>query len=125
MNPKLPARLHSEHVTIRAMVAIYCQAQHGSTRKELCRDCREVLAYAEKRLALCPFQGHKPTCGNCTVHCYKPALRERIRRIMRFAGPRMLWHHPWMAIRHLIDSRRSAPVLTAPPSGKNSRRTQS
>ncbi len=85
-----------------------------------------MVAYAEKRLALCPFGADKPTCGKCTVHCYKPALRERVRRIMRFSGPRMLWHHPLMAICHLLDSRRPAPplnlpVVPAPPAEDNRR----
>jgi len=130
MNPGLPPRLQSEKTGIRAMVAIYCRAHHGSGQKEMCRDCQEVLVYAETRLTHCPFQENKPTCGNCTVHCYKPVLRERIRRIMRFAGPRMIWRHPLMAIRHLIDSRRPAPALgaaqsTSSSSSKDRRRKQS
>ena len=45
-------------------------------------------------------------CSNCTVHCYRPEMRERIRTVMRYAGPRMLFHHPVMAIRHMIESQR-------------------
>jgi hypothetical protein len=29
---------------------------------------------------------------------------------MRYAGPRMIWSHPIMALRHLIDGRRKAPI---------------
>ena len=46
----------------------------------------------------------KTFCSNCTVHCYRPEMRERIRTVMRYAGPRMLFHHPVMAIRHMIES---------------------
>jgi hypothetical protein len=33
-------------------------------------------------------------------------MREKIREVMRFSGPRMIFHHPIMAIRHLIECRR-------------------
>jgi hypothetical protein len=31
-------------------------------------------------------------------------MREKIREVMRFSGPRMLFHHPITAIRHVIES---------------------
>ena len=34
-----------------------------------------------------------------------------MKRIMRWAGPRMLWRHPILTIRHLIDDRRPVPEL--------------
>ena len=39
-----------------------------------------------------------------SVHCYQPQMRGQIRQGMRYSGPRMLFHHPVMAIRHLIES---------------------
>lgn len=39
-----------------------------------------------------------------SVHCYQPQMREQIRQVMRYSGPWMLFHHPVMAIRHLIES---------------------
>jgi len=32
-------------------------------------------------------------------------MRERVRVVMRTAGPRMIWRHPILAIRHVIDGR--------------------
>jgi hypothetical protein len=32
-----------------------------------------------------------------------------MRTVMRYAGPRMLWRHPLLAVAHLIDGRRPAP----------------
>lgn len=87
------------------MLHIYCRAHHG-TRGRLCADCEELLSYADKRLTRCPFQQDKTTCGNCTVHCYNPHMRQRIREVMRYAGPRMVFHHPVLAIRHLLDNRK-------------------
>ncbi len=40
----------------------------------------------------------KTFCANCKVHCYKPQMREQIRQVMRFSGPRMLLYHPVLAI---------------------------
>lgn len=88
------------------MISLYCRGQHNS--HQLCEDCSELWDYAEERLEKCPFGVEKPTCQNCTVHCYKPEMRERVKEAMRYAGPRMIWHHPVMAIRHLIKNKKSA-----------------
>ena len=104
-------RLARELKTIDAMIGIYCQRQHG-TKNGLCPACREILAYATVRLEKCPFQSEKPTCANCTVHCYRSDMRERVRDIMRFSGPHMSYRHPILAFMHLaIDNRREAPQL--------------
>lgn len=87
-----------------AMIRLYCRARHGG--RELCTECRALAEYAGSRLDRCPFGEGKPTCVDCPVHCYAPAMRERIREVMRWAGPRMLWRHPVLAIRHLLDGRR-------------------
>lgn len=103
-----------EFRTIAAMLRMYCRAHHGATERELCPDCAALHDYAHRRLARCVFGEAKPTCATCTVHCYKPAMRNQVRRVMRWAGPRMLWRHPLLAIRHLIAERRPAPVLHRP-----------
>jgi YbgA-like uncharacterized protein len=101
-------RLARELATILAMVRIYCRDLHA-TRAELCDECRPLMDYATRRLDRCVFGEEKPTCANCKVHCYNAEMRERIRTVMRYAGPRMLWRHPVLAIVHLIDGRRAAP----------------
>lgn len=68
-------------------------------------------AYADKRLDKCVFGENKPACKQCPVHCYQPAKREEMKQIMRWAGPRMLWRHPILTIRHLLDDRRPVPPL--------------
>ncbi|MFZ5766001.1 MAG: nitrous oxide-stimulated promoter family protein [Thermodesulfobacteriota bacterium] len=102
-------RMQREETTIAAMIAIYCRRHHGGGN-DLCQDCRELLAYARKRLRHCPFQEGKTTCGNCAVHCYKPAMRERIRQVMRAIGPGMIFSHPFLAFMHLLDGMRRKPV---------------
>ena len=36
----------------------------------------------------------------------KKDMREKIREVMRFSGPRMIFPHPVMAIRHVIESKK-------------------
>lgn len=99
-----------EEKTIGAMVGIYCHGLHG-TRGKLCPDCTDVFEYALKRLDKCRFQADKPSCGNCPIHCYKPDMREKVKDIMRYSGPRMLYRHPVLALFHFIDGFRKAPPL--------------
>ncbi|MCP4536559.1 MAG: nitrous oxide-stimulated promoter family protein [Chloroflexi bacterium] len=55
-------------------------------------------------IAKCPFQEGKTTCANCALHCYKHNMRERIRIVMRYTSPRMLYQHPILAVLYLLDS---------------------
>ncbi len=104
-----------EFKMIAAMLRMYCRTHHGSKDALLCSECSELHDYAYRRLERCVFGDVKPTCANCTVHCYKSSMGECIRVVMRWAGPRMLWHHPILAIRHMIDGRLPAPALHRSP----------
>ena len=109
MATALPPNLARDLETVTAMVRIYCRAHHGRTGAALCEACAELAGYAELRLSKCPFGPEKTTCRECPVHCYRPGEREAMKHVMRFAGPRMLWRHPWLAARHLWLERRGAP----------------
>ena len=95
-------RIAEEKHTVETMIRLYCRKRHGVTDGELCPDCRTLLHYATQRLDCCRYAEAKPTCDACTVHCYKPEMREQIRQVMRYSGPRMIWYHPFMAITHVI-----------------------
>jgi hypothetical protein len=102
--PSENPRITREKETIRAMVGIYCRGNHTPTAgSELCDECRALLDYALARLDHCPNAMNKPPCAKCTVHCYKPSRREQIKAVMRYAGPRMLWEHPILAVRHWMQ----------------------
>ncbi len=94
-------RLMREEETIRVMIGIYCHGNHG-TKSQLCPDCVELMSYAKARLAKCPFKKAKTTCAKCPVHCYKPTMRDRVKDVMRYAGPRMTTRHPILALFHFI-----------------------
>ena len=75
----------------------------------MCAECDDLLGYARRRLAGCRYAAAKPTCAKCPAHCHKPEMRERVRAVMRYSGPRMLKRHPVLAAAHLADGRRKAP----------------
>ncbi len=97
--------ISQEQKTVAAMIRVYCQARHGPDGP--CEACGELLTYAHTRLAACRFGDGKPTCRQCPTHCYRKDMKTRITEVMRFAGPRMLRHHPILAVRHLLAERRS------------------
>lgn len=92
-----------EKQLVSQMIALYCRKNHKH-KKDLCNDCKSLKEYAEMRIDKCPFMETKTFCSNCKVHCYKQQMREQIRAVMRFSGPRMIFYHPIIAIRHVIES---------------------
>ena len=103
-------RLNREWETLEAMIKIHCRDHHAAPAG-LCAECRQLLDYAGARLERCRFGAEKPTCAKCPVHCYQRARREQVRVVMRYAGPRMLWEHPVMSLRHWLDGFRRAPKV--------------
>lgn len=97
--------MEREARTLALMIRRFCRDHHQG-RDGLCSECQALLAYAQRRLRLCPFQENKTTCGNCPRHCYAPGQRRKIQDVMRYAGPRMLLSHPLLALAHLIDGLR-------------------
>lgn len=91
------------------MIALYCRKNHGG--RQLCPDCAALDAYARQRSDKCPFMETKTFCSNCRVHCYQPQMREKIRAVMRFSGPRMIFHHPIVAVRHAIETKKEKKRL--------------
>ena len=104
----LPMSQTREERTIRAMVAIYCRRHHRQ-QADVCSDCAALLDYARARLGKCLFGEDKPVCASCPIHCYRPAMREQIRDVMRYAGPRMLLRHPGLALSHMFHKRKPVP----------------
>jgi len=104
-------RISREGNTVAVMIAFYCRKHHLADG--FCTQCEELLEYANERLEKCPFGERKTTCAKCPVHCYRLEMRQRIRAVMRYSGPRMIYKHPVMAIRHLMDGRRKEPLPIA------------
>ena len=99
-----------EKQLVSEMIALYCRKNHGS-KGSLCSECSALNEYARSRSDKCPFMENKTFCSNCKVHCYSPHMREKIRIVMRYSGPRMIFHHPVTAIRHVVETRREAAKI--------------
>ena len=97
----MKSRIEREKVTIGHMIRIYCHHHHPGGN--LCDDCQGLLEYAHQRVDKCIFGADKPVCAECKVHCYKKDMREKVREVMRYAGPRMLLRYPVLAVMHMID----------------------
>ena len=108
--PKIAKRRVREEKTISQMVALYCAGNHErASRTEtavcgeaVCPECAKLDEYAALRTRRCRKMHVKTSCDACENHCYKPEMRERIRQVMRYSGPRMITRHPIAAIRHLL-----------------------
>jgi len=100
-----------EKKTIGYMTQIYCKNHHNTKGGEICKECSEFEEYAFIRLDKCPFQDKKSTCGKCLIHCYRPDMKEKVKVVMRYSGPRMLSYPPTLALHHAWDSHRKAPKL--------------
>ena len=112
----LTKRERKDFRVLALFTAVFCRARHGGVARgdvtdcgrfgitpgayPVCHDCAEFLAYACERRSRCPLTP-KPTCKDCTVHCYRPGHREKVREIMRFSGMYLikrgrldlLWHY--------------------------------
>lgn len=101
----IESKREREKKMVSQMIALYCRKNHG-TKGMLCPECAALNLYARQRSDKCLFMEIKTFCSNCKVHCYKPEMREKIRAVMRFSGPRMIFHHPVAAICHVIETKK-------------------
>ena len=92
-----------EKELIPGMIRMYCHGHHGTKGKEVCEDCRALTEYAEFRLSKCPFKKNKQFCSFCRIHCYTPENREKIKAVMKYSGPRMMFTHPVFATGHVVQ----------------------
>ncbi len=93
--------LFREFLSVMYMIEIYCSWKHQESTNP-CSDCLDLIEYAKNRLTKCPFQDSKPACRNCKIHCYQEPYKSKIKQVMRFSGPLMLFYHPILAVKHLV-----------------------
>ena len=99
---KIKNKRQEELETVSFMIEIFCRGKQGSDKGDLCEECKELMEYVKKRVQNCPMMEEKTFCSACKIHCYRGKERENIREVMRYSGPRMLFHHPIAALRHLF-----------------------
>ncbi len=93
---------YEKHV-VENMIRLYCRKKHSS--KTLCEECKTLNNYAQERLTKCSFGDSKAACKDCNIHCYSKQMKERIREVMRFSGPRMIFYYPTDFVLHLFKKR--------------------
>jgi len=98
-----------ERDSISKMITIYCNKHHNSGQN-LCEDCTIISEYASKSISLCPYGAVKPVCGKCPSNCFRGDMHGKMVKIMRFAGPRMLYKHPILTVRHILDAIKKPPA---------------
>lgn len=101
---EIEAERKKEVHVVHEMIGLYCHHYHKTGRNELCPDCQELFAYTCERTMKCPFMRTKTFCNQCKVHCYEPGMRQKIREVMRYAGPRMMLYHPILCLWHMITT---------------------
>lgn len=120
--PELADKRAREAQMVSQMIALWCRGHHGGGHTNvqtaggdapacvklgfrvitLCPECAELREYAVARIERCPHMGTKTFCSACPSHCYRPAMREKIREVMRWSGPRMIRYRPITAVRHAM-----------------------
>lgn len=101
--PKELKAWEKERKLIPVMIKKYCHGKHGTKGEEVCEECRALTEYALFRLEKCPFKVNKKFCSFCKIHCYKPDMREKIKDVMKWSGPRMIFTHPVFAFKHVFQ----------------------
>ncbi|WP_303869063.1 nitrous oxide-stimulated promoter family protein [Acetobacterium wieringae] len=94
-------KIDQEKRTLIVMIKIYCRKKHHT--KHLCAECQALLSYALNRLDHCRYGENKGFCKHCPSHCYNKANQLKIRKVMGFSGPQLIFYHPIMVIRHLLS----------------------
>lgn len=97
---EIAAKRRKEQDTVRFMIGLYCHRKHKTKGDCLCEACQKLADYAAARVEHCPHMEDKTFCSSCKTPCYRPDMREQIRTVMRFSGPRMIFYCPQMLIQH-------------------------
>lgn len=103
MKRTVQEKREKEKRIVSLMIGIYCHGRHKTPRGSFCPECEQLREYAHKRSDLCRFMETKTFCSKCSVHCYKPDMRDKIRTVMRYAGPRMIIYYPIEAVHHFFE----------------------
>ncbi len=101
--------IDKEKRIVAQMITLYARYHRHEPGIE--QEMENLRVYCMARLEHCRWGEGKPACQHCQVHCYAPEKRERIRQVMRWAGPRMLWHHPGAVLWHLFHHREPKEIF--------------
>lgn len=86
---------------VAEMIGIYFRAKHKS-REDLCKACKELEIYSNKKTDNCRNKNKKVICKNCSTQCYSKEMKKRIQEVMRFPGFRYFIRKPITVIRYML-----------------------
>lgn len=94
------------------MIKIYCKGhKHKTDGFEYCPSCKELLNYALERTEKCYRMAEKTFCSKCPTPCYKAEYQEKIKVVMKYSGPRMLFHDPVLAFKHMFMLKNAKKIV--------------
>ncbi len=111
MNNNCKKKIKDEKIIVKMMADYYCKKHHIS-KNNLCPDCAKLIEYASLKLDKCFYGENKPACSECKIHCYNTLMRKKIKDIMRYSGPRMIYIHPVASFKHLVNKKITKHNLT-------------
>ncbi|MDY0234818.1 MAG: nitrous oxide-stimulated promoter family protein [Gudongella sp.] len=65
-------------------------------------EIEELKNYCKSRILNCPVILEKTFCSSCKIHCYDEKHRAFIKKVMKYSGPKMIFFHPILLIKHLL-----------------------
>lgn len=77
------SRIDREKKVVEFMIRFYCRRKEGNHK--LCFGCNELIEYAKIRLDGCKFKDKKPARKRCSIYCYKPEMRKKMKEVMSFS----------------------------------------
>lgn len=102
---KRERKINQKIKIIRLMINLYCKKHEKNDT--LCKECKELLDYSILRTNRCPFIIEGTFCSNCKKKCYRENMKKKMKKVMRFSGPRLMFYHPIVLFKHMIQSMRT------------------
>ncbi len=96
-------RRERKHEIAEKMIITYCKGNHdGQAETGLCAQCKDLCEYSKFRTSKCPHIEKTLFCVNCPTPCYKPDMKEAMRVMMKYSGPRFFLRHPIIVLDHVF-----------------------
>lgn len=97
-------KINKEKDIVKTMIAMYSKG-HDKVPFDENKEMQNLYAYCQLKLSKCPFKDKKKFCSNCTIHCYEITRRNQIKKVMKYSGPRMIFKHPILLIKHCLQKK--------------------
>jgi len=82
------------------MIIMYCRNNHY-TVKDLCDSCEELFNYAIRKIGKCKYKIRNLVCSECMIHCFQNEKRNKIKKVMKYSGQKMIFRHPFLSLLYI------------------------